>query len=545
MSSDNDDIFSEFLNWAEGQEGNMPSGSAAMSPISGTDQDEDIVEGEEYEEAADEIEEFESETDTPEEDGLYDPQEESLLYSGEDRNSVLYDELNSDERDDESFVPDGDLEENRKRSFAEVNNEKKPFMAGRLNKTVLLSVIGGIFILVLLIFNLANMKRKAELDKNEKKEMTVSVGGYKPDFGDYKSRQYVPTKEEEDLQELSEVEKYFQSDNKEEFIPDQTPVTPPYQETYSSGTGNTYVAATDPVAQAEKSDIRFKGEGFGFSSQGAVPVMSPDIQQPDNGGMPYNLSDDQIAQKYMDRLGTVNNALGNGSGGGQEKDDGRWSNAGAYNPSAKGGDITSIPEFSVYPGTVIDAVLVNGINTDYPGTITARVTSNVFDSSTGKHLLIPAGSILRGSYSSSAIGVSRVQIAWQTMILNRDGLDYYVNLGSMVGVDQNGYSGIKGSLNEHTFQYLKAAGISALFTCINSNIFAMTNKMEKRPVAREMIEDSQEIGNRLADKIMDRALDIQPTVKVRPGTRISVDVDRILTLIPYDVDVPKEKYIRR
>ena len=113
----------------------------------------------------------------------------------------------------------------------------------------------------------------------------------------------------------------------------------------------------------------------------------------------------------------------------------------------------------------------------------------------------------------------------------------------MVGVDSKGYSGIKGSLNDHAFAYLKAAGISCLFTFINSNIFTVTQKQKNR-TTQQMISDSQDIGNKLADKILDRALDIQPTVTVKNGTRISVDVDKILTLYPFERDMPQQKYKR-
>ena len=118
-----------------------------------------------------------------------------------------------------------------------------------------------------------------------------------------------------------------------------------------------------------------------------------------------------------------------------------------------------------------------------------------------------------------------------------------VNLGSMVGVDARGYSGIKGSLNDHFFQYVKAAGISSLFTYINSNIYSYT-KAQKSATKREMIADAQDIGNRLADKLLDRALDIQPTVIVKPGTRVYVDVDKVLTLVSQDIDVPVSRYVR-
>ena len=113
-----------------------------------------------------------------------------------------------------------------------------------------------------------------------------------------------------------------------------------------------------------------------------------------------------------------------------------------------------------------------------------------------------------------------------------------------MGVDPKGYSGIKGSLNDHAFQYVRAAGLSCLFTLINSNIFTYTNA-QKNKLAQEMIADSQEIGNKLADKLMERALDIQPTVYVPNTTKINVDVDKILTLVPFKKDRVTEPYVRK
>lgn len=252
---------------------------------------------------------------------------------------------------------------------------------------------------------------------------------------------------------------------------------------------------------------------------------------------------------YFDQLGQITDSLNSSRGINQQGNVNnqsqalRYSDGGRYIRDKAGGDISSIPPNSIYPGYIIPAVLVSGINTDYPGDITARVTSNVYDSRTGSVLLIPAGSILRGSYSSSSIGISRIQIAWQSLIINRDGMDYYVNLGSMVGVDSRGYSGIAGTINDHYFEYLKAAGLACLFTYINSSVYSVSKAQKNRNTA-QMIDTSQEIGNKLADKLLDRSLDIAPTVTVKGGTRINVDVNRILTLQPYERDMPKSRYRR-
>ena len=92
--------------------------------------------------------------------------------------------------------------------------------------------------------------------------------------------------------------------------------------------------------------------------------------------------------------------------------------------------------FSVMAGSVIPAVLVSGINSDLPGPILAQVSQNVFDSATGKYLLVLQGSRVIGIYqNASAHGQQRVEIAWQRLIFpNPSSMD----LPPMPGADQGG-----------------------------------------------------------------------------------------------------------
>ena len=76
-----------------------------------------------------------------------------------------------------------------------------------------------------------------------------------------------------------------------------------------------------------------------------------------------------------------------------------------------------LPENTLWVGSIIPAVLTTAINTDIPGNITARVTQNIFDSGTGRSLLIPQGSFLIGTYNSDTEhGLNRIQISWDIMI---------------------------------------------------------------------------------------------------------------------------------
>src|SRR5205807_1727279 len=59
-----------------------------------------------------------------------------------------------------------------------------------------------------------------------------------------------------------------------------------------------------------------------------------------------------------------------------------------------------LSRFLLTAGTVIPAALLTGISSDLPGPVVATVTESVYDSATGRYLLIPQGSRLVGKYDS-------------------------------------------------------------------------------------------------------------------------------------------------
>lgn len=119
--------------------------------------------------------------------------------------------------------------------------------------------------------------------------------------------------------------------------------------------------------------------------------------------------------------------------------------------------------YTVMSGSVIPAVLVSGIDSDLPGPIVGQVSENVFDSATGKSLLIPQGSRLIGtSRDASAYGQQRVQIAWQRLIFpNTSSMD----LPQMPGADQGGYAGFSDQVDNH---YLRTFGTAVLMSLISA-----------------------------------------------------------------------------
>jgi type IV secretion system protein VirB10 len=196
-------------------------------------------------------------------------------------------------------------------------------------------------------------------------------------------------------------------------------------------------------------------------------------------------------------------------------------------------------EDTLWSGTVIPAVLVTGINTDLPGDVMARVSENVYDSMTGKHLLIPQGTVVMAKYNSSiSYGQGRVQIVWNELT-RPDG--YHVNLGGMNGVDSEGRAGQDGVYSENLFQYLKAAGIITMFTMANAEV---SRAMEADTANQDVIAANQAIISQLAGDVMSRALNIQPTITIKSGTKINVMLNKAVYFPPVESYKPVERYTR-
>jgi len=113
-------------------------------------------------------------------------------------------------------------------------------------------------------------------------------------------------------------------------------------------------------------------------------------------------------------------------------------------------------------GTVIAGALNTKISSDLPGQITGHVTQNVYDSPTGRFLLIPQGSLLFGAYNSSvSFGQQRTQIIWMRLIYpNGDSLV----LEKLPGGDAIGQSGLSDEVNNHWGQLFRAALVTTLLS---------------------------------------------------------------------------------
>ena len=185
-----------------------------------------------------------------------------------------------------------------------------------------------------------------------------------------------------------------------------------------------------------------------------------------------------------------------------------------------------ITPFEVMAGTVIPASLITGVNSDLPGTVIAQVTQNVHDTVTGQYLLIPQGARLIGRYDSViAFGQSRALLVW-SRIIYPDGASIVID--NMPASDVAGYSGLSDDVDFHTFRLLKGIVLSTLLGIGTELSF---DDAESDIVAA-LRESAQTATNQAGQKIVQRNLDIQPTIRIRPGWPLRVIVHKDLVLRP-------------
>jgi type IV secretory pathway VirB10-like protein len=99
---------------------------------------------------------------------------------------------------------------------------------------------------------------------------------------------------------------------------------------------------------------------------------------------------------------------------------------------------TPASPYQLMAGTVIAASLVTGLNSDLPGFVIAQVTENIFDSVSGRFLLLPQGSRLIGKYDNVvAFGQERALVIWQRIIMP-DGSSVVID--SLPATDTGGYA---------------------------------------------------------------------------------------------------------
>lgn len=177
-------------------------------------------------------------------------------------------------------------------------------------------------------------------------------------------------------------------------------------------------------------------------------------------------------------------------------------------------------------GAVISAALITGIRSDLPGQITAQVTENIYDSPTGRILLVPQGTRVIGQYDNNVqFGQSRVLLVWNRLIFPNG---RSIVLERQPGADAEGFAGLQDGVDYHWWDLAKAAGLSTLLS-VGAEL--ATNDDDR--LIQAIRNGGQDTINDAGQQIIRRQLNIAPTLTIRPGFPVRVIVTRDLVLEPY------------
>ncbi|AUN33233.1 MULTISPECIES: TrbI/VirB10 family protein [Alphaproteobacteria] len=178
-------------------------------------------------------------------------------------------------------------------------------------------------------------------------------------------------------------------------------------------------------------------------------------------------------------------------------------------------------------GAVISAALITGTRSDLPGQITAQVTENIYDSPTGRILLIPQGTRVIGQYDSGVgFGQRRILLVWNRLIFPNG---RSIVLERQPGADAEGYAGLEDGVDYHWGELFKAAALSTL---LSVGAEAGSSGQES-DIVRALRNGASDSISQTGQQIVQRQLNIAPTLTIRPGFPVRVIVTRDLVLEPY------------
>lgn len=182
--------------------------------------------------------------------------------------------------------------------------------------------------------------------------------------------------------------------------------------------------------------------------------------------------------------------------------------------------------FVLQAGAVISAALITGIRSDLPGQITAQVTEHIYDSPTGSILLVPQGTRLIGQYDNAVqFGQRRVLLVWNRLIMPNG---RSIVLERQPGADTQGYAGLEDGVDYHWWDLAKAAALSTLL-----GVGAELATDDNDRLIRAIRDGAQDTINQAGQQIVQRQLQVAPTLTIRPGFPVRVIVTRDLVLEPY------------
>jgi type IV secretion system protein VirB10 len=188
-----------------------------------------------------------------------------------------------------------------------------------------------------------------------------------------------------------------------------------------------------------------------------------------------------------------------------------------------------LSRYAIQSGNVIPAALVTGLNSDLTGRVIAQVTAPVYDSVTGNHLLIPQGARLIGTYDNGVrYGDHRILLVWNRLILPNG---WSINLAEMPASDPTGASGLNDTTDNHLGRLGAAIGLSAIISVIANE--SQDDSQRDGSLTQSVGDAAAQQAAQTGSQVVQRELNVHPTLRVRPGANVRVLVTRDISLRPY------------
>jgi type IV secretion system protein VirB10 len=185
-----------------------------------------------------------------------------------------------------------------------------------------------------------------------------------------------------------------------------------------------------------------------------------------------------------------------------------------------------ISRFEVKAGGVIPAVLETAINSDLPGMVTARIQENVYDSISGRNLLIPQGSKVVGRYDADTVyGQERVLLVWDRIVFP-DGSS--ISIKGMQGADGAGQSGFADEVDRHFWRAFSSAFMMSMMSAAvqQSQPQQQTMTSSNPSYGQTMGQEMGRMFGQLGMEIVRKGLNMKPTITVRAGYQFNIMINK-------------------
>lgn len=183
--------------------------------------------------------------------------------------------------------------------------------------------------------------------------------------------------------------------------------------------------------------------------------------------------------------------------------------------------------YVLFEGTILETVLLNRLTGDFNGPVECLITTDIY-SHDRQHLLIPSGTKVLGEAKRvEAFGQTRLAVAFHRLIMP-DG--YSVNLDQFKGMNQIGDTGLRDQVNNH---YFKIFGASLAVGAIGGISEAQSSGLLNQTGIQSMEAGVGQSMGQTSQRILDKFLNILPTITIREGHRVKIYLSGDLALPDY------------